>query len=105
MKGTTFIVREHLDRHAGEYIAELRRNGGIINAEIISSEARNILKNFDVNLLESTDGHIFCSLEWEKGLLKRVGYVKRRANTKLKVPVNKFEVLKAHFNFDVQFIA
>lgn len=33
-----------------------------------------------------------------------MGYVKRRANTKSKVPVEKFEALKAQFNFDIEVI-
>ena len=38
-------------------------------------------------------------------MLEQKGYVKRRAKMKSKVPVEKFEVLKAQFNFDVQVIA
>ena len=48
-----------------------------------------IVKNFNANLLESNGGHIFCNHEWVKGLLSRMGYVKRRMNTKLKITVEQ----------------
>jgi hypothetical protein len=104
-RGRPLLLGEELDGHVREYIAELRRNGGIINAEIVSSAATGIVKNVDANLLESNGGHISCTHEWAKGLLKRMGYVKRRANTKSKISVEKFEALKAQFNFDIQVIA
>ena len=33
-----------------------------------------------------------------------MGYVRRQANTKSKVPVERFEALKAQFNFDIEVI-
>ena len=94
------MLGEELDRYTREYIAELRRNGGIINTEIVSSAAMGIVKKFDANLLES-NGNILCNREWAKGLLNRIAYVKRRANTKSKIAVERFEVLKAQFIFDI----
>ena len=69
-RGRPLLLGEQLDRYTREYIAELRRNGGIINAQIVSSAALGIVKNFDANLLQSNGGHISCSQEWAKGLLK-----------------------------------
>ena len=39
---------------------------------------------------------------WAKSLLYRMGFVKRRGNTKVKVPVEHFEALKSQFLFDIQ---
>ena len=39
---------------------------------------------------------------WAKSLLYRIGFVKRRGNTKAKVPVEHFEALKSQFLFDIQ---
>ena len=70
LRGRLLSLGEQLDRYTREYIAELRRNDGIINAQIVSSAALGIVKNFYANLLESNGGHISCSQEWAKGLLK-----------------------------------
>lgn len=69
------LLGEELDRYTREYIAELRRNGGIINTENVSSAAMGIVKKFDAYLLGSDGGHISCNREWAKGLLNRMGYV------------------------------
>ena len=37
-----------------------------------------------------------------KSLLYRLGFVKRRGNTKAKVPVEHFEVFKSHILFDIK---
>jgi hypothetical protein len=71
---------------------ELRRNGGIVNADIVSSAAIGIIKKHDSNLLQCNGGHIVCNREWAKNFLRRLGYVKRRANTKSKVTVEHFEM-------------
>ena len=47
-------------------------------------------------------GHIVCGKHWAKHLLKRMGYVKRRASTKAKVSVSDFEECKSQFLFDIQ---
>ena len=91
-KGRPLILGEDLDRYTREYIAQLRKNGAVINTDIVSAAAIGIVKNFDANLLQVNGGHISCSREWAKGLLTRMGYVKRRANTKSKVTVEVITV-------------
>ncbi len=68
---------------------------------IVSAAAVGMAKNHDANLLEVNGGHI----SWAKGLLRRMGYVKRRANTKSKVLVEEFEALKTQFVFDIDVIS
>ncbi len=80
-------------------------HGGLINTDIVSAAAVGIVKNHDANLLGVNGGHISCGREWSKGLPRRMGYVKRRANTKSKVSVEEFEVLKTQFVFDIDVIS
>ena len=61
---------------------ELRRKGGVVNADIVSSAAIGIIKKYDSNLLRCNGGHIVCNQDWARNFLKRLGCVKRRANTK-----------------------
>ncbi len=79
--------------------------GRVTNTDIVSAAAVGIVSNNDANLLEVNGGHISCGREWAKGLLKRMGYVKRRANTKSKDSVEEFEALKTQFVFDIDVIS
>ena len=47
-------------------------------------------------------GHIFLMRDWARSLLHRMGFVKRKANTKAKVLVEDFEKLKTQFLFDTE---
>jgi hypothetical protein len=91
-QGRPMLIGEELDSYTRDYIRELRRNGGIVNADIVSSAAIGIFKKHDSNLLQCNGGHIVCNQEWAKNFLRRLGYVKRRANTKSKVTVEHFEM-------------
>ena len=49
-------------------------------------------------------GHISLTKTWAQSILKRMGYVKRRASTKAKVTVANFDAQKALFLHDVKSI-
>ena len=53
--------------------------------------------NKDANLLYSNGGGIKWSDEWAKSLLNRMGYVERKACSKVKVDVEHFKRLKKEF--------
>jgi len=53
--------------------------------------------NSDANLLVENGGHIDLTKHWAKNLLTRMNFVKRRANTKMKVSVEHFYELKKLF--------
>ena len=59
-QGRPLLLGEELDRYTREYISELRRKGGIVNSDIVSSAAIGIVKKYDSNLLEINGGHISC---------------------------------------------
>ena len=63
-----------------------------------------LIKSYDSNLLQCNGGHIVCGKHWAKKFLHRMGYVKRRANTTVKVSVLEFERYKAQFIFDINAI-
>ena len=66
----------------------------MINTAIVIAAAEGIVKSCDSNLLKSNGGHIECKKHWALSFLQRIGYVKRRANTKSKVSVAAFEEYK-----------
>lgn len=86
------------------YIKCLRENGAVINTAIVMAVSEGIVKSHDSNLLKVNGGHIACNKNWAKSLLSSLGYVKRRASTKMKVLPPDFEACKSQFVLDVQSI-
>ena len=54
------------------------------------------------SLLHEYGGPIQLSKEWAKSVLRRMGYTKRRPNSKSKVLVDDFTRLKMQFLLDVK---
>ncbi len=104
-RGRPLMLGEELDKQVQKYVAELRQNGCPINTAILMATAEGIVKSRDSNLLQCNGGHININKHWAKNFLTRIGYVKRRANTKSKVDVASFESYKAQFLFDIKTIA
>ena len=100
-KGRPLLLGNELDRRVREYVTALRESGAVVNTAIVIAAAWGIVKSYDSNLLKCNGGHIECNKHWVLGFLERLGYVKRRANTKAKVSVVDFEEYKAQFVFDI----
>ena len=60
------------------------------------------IKNFDSNLLLENGGHISLTKAWAKYLLHRLGFVKRRSNTKANVSPSDFSQLQEQFSYDAR---
>ena len=103
-RGRPFLLGEELDRQVQAYIKRLRENGAVINTAIVMAVAEGIVMGHDSNLLKANGGHIACNKNWAKSVLSRLGYVKRRASTKMKVLPQDFEAYKSQFVFDIQSI-
>ena len=101
-KGRPYLLGEELDKQVRAYLTSLRDHGAVVNTAIAISCAEGIVKNKDSNLLASNGGHIVLSKYWGKNLLKRMGFVKRRASTKAKVTIENFEEVKAQFLLDIK---
>ena len=90
-----------LDSKVQQYIRSLRAAGTPINARIAIAAAEGIVKATDRTMLYENGGHILLSGSWAYSLLKRMGYVQRKASTKSKVSLSKMEfevVKKAYLN-------
>ena len=80
-----------------EYVKELRKFGVVINAHVVIALGMGLVINKDANLLVENGSHISLDKHWLKYLLARMGFVKRRGNTKSKVLVEQFDELKELF--------
>ena len=96
-RGRPLLIGEELDEQVRDYIKELRREGVVINCDVAIAVGTGIVMNNGANLLIANGGHIDLTKHWAKYLLSRMGFVKRRANTKAKVTVEHFDELKKLF--------
>ena len=96
-RGRPLLIGEELDEQVRDYIKELRREGVVINCDVAIAVGAGIVMISDANLLIANGGHIDLTKHWAKHLLSRMGFVKRRANTKAKVIVEHFDELKKLF--------
>ena len=103
-RGRPLLLEEELEMQVRAYLTTLRENGAVVNTAIAIACAEGIVRNKDSNLLAPNGGHIALTKHWGRHLLRRMGYVKRRASTKAKVTIQNFEELKAQFLLDVKVI-
>ena len=104
-RGCPFLLGEDLDRQVQAYLTYLRSTGSPVNTAITLGVAEGIVKNEDSNLLATNGGHIVLTKYWAKGLLTRMGFVKRRSTTTAKVNVSNFDEVRWQFLVDVKTIA
>ena len=93
-RGRPLLIGEELDDQVKEYVRELRREGVVINSDVVIAVGTGIVMNNDANLLFANGGYIDLTKHWAKYLLSHMGFVKRRANTKAKITVEHFDELK-----------
>ena len=53
-------------------------------------------------MLAVNGGHILITKDWAKNMLKRIGFIKRRASTNAKVSVEDFKEKKEQFLLDIK---
>ncbi len=100
-RGRILLLVEELDKQIRAYLASMRECGAVVNTAIAIACAEGIARSKDSNLLATNGGHIPLTRYWGKNLLRRMGYVKRRASTKAKVTVANFKELKKQFLLNI----
>ena len=81
-RGRKRMLGEQLDTKVQSYIKALRSAGTPIGTSVLMAAATGILTCYDRTLLVEHGGHISISKTWAMSLLKRMGFVKRKATTK-----------------------
>ena len=61
------------------------------------ASATAIVRRADRNLISENGGPLSITFNWVKSLLYRMGFVKRRGSTAMKMIVNNFESIKEQF--------
>ena len=101
-KGRPLMLGSTLDKQVQAYLITTREAGGVVNSEVAIAAAMGIVRKQDSNLLAQNGGHIALTRDWARSLLGRMGYVKRKANTKAKIAVTDFNELKSQFLIDIR---
>ena len=83
-------------------IKAVRLHGACINSDVVIGIGKGLMLNTNRTLLAEYGGPIKLTKDWAKSVLKRMGFSKRRANSKFKVPVANFIQLKTQFLLDVK---
>ena len=73
------------------YLRDLGKAGGGVNKELVTANARGIIRKKDSRLLAENGGPVALIKDWAHYLLVCMGYVKRKANNKVKVVAENFE--------------
>ena len=103
--GRPLLLGDEMDQQVKAYLVHLRAMGAPVNLAIVMGCAEGIVRNVDSNLLACNGGHILITKFWAQSLLSRMGFVKRRCNTKAKWPlrlVQNFDEIKAQFLLDIK---
>ena len=104
-RGRPLLLGSELDARVECFLKALRANGAVINTAIVMATADGIIWNHDSSLLAKNGGHIAITKHWASSIMTRMKFVKRRGNSKAKITVDNFDVLKKHFISDVQAIS
>ena len=106
-QGRPFLLPDELDHKVQVYLKDLRKRGLPINSAVVVAAAEGILMNKNATLVSKNgEGGIKVKLtdDWAKLLLKRMGCVKRKACSKAKVDVERYEQLKDEFLLEIKVI-
>ena len=101
-RGRPLMIGEELNQQVQDYISYLRTRGAIINTHVVIGVGTGVVMGKDANLLASNGGGILLTKDWARNVLRRMGMVKRRANTKAKPMVKEFDEIKKLFLLDIE---
>ena len=100
-KGRPLTLGEELDKQVREYLLDTRRCGGIVNTTVTIATGTGIMMSQNPSMLVG-DAKVELTKDWDKYLLSRMGFVKRKATTKAKVDVKEFEEIKKLHLLDIK---
>ena len=86
------------------YLIKLREVGGVVNSAIARGSTRGIIRMSNPKLLAGNGGHIVLTKKWNKYLLKRMDFVKRKASSNAKGNVHDFVEVKTNYLADIKVI-
>jgi len=99
-RGRPPLLGEKLDMYLRRYIIAMRSRGTPVGSSIVVGVARGILLRHSKPTLE--DIKLNLTQGWAKQVLRRMGFTKRRANSKAKITPQNFEEIKRLFLIEIK---
>lgn len=99
--GRPLTLDDETDMEIQQYLLALREAGGAVNCAIVTASATGIIRRKNSSLLACNGGPVVLTKDWSRYLLERMQFVKRKANTKAKIPVADFARLKYNYLSDI----
>jgi hypothetical protein len=96
-KGGRPLLLANWDEIVMQFIKALRKNGGIVNRNIVIAAAHGIIAAKDPSLLPENGGHLVLKRSWAYSILKRLNFVKRKGTKAAKKIPMDFEAVKETF--------
>jgi len=89
------MLGNELDARVQCFLKALRANGAFINAAIVMATAEGIVRHYESNLLVKNGGSIAIIKFWASSMMTQMNFMKRHGNSKAKVTVTNFNVLRS----------
>ena len=103
-QGRPPLLGYKLDQLLQEQIVSMRKRGTPISSHMVIGVARGLLLKHNRSFLNDFGGPITSTKDWAICVMRRMGYTKRRANSKSKVLPQDFKDIKEQYLFDVKSI-
>ena len=101
--GRKSLLGEKTDKALQDYLALVRRAGGVVNSSVVIAAAEGIVSRDNCIHLGKYGGHVYLDKKWAWYQMKRMGYSKRKSTKAArKIPMN-FEVIKSGLLRKIQY--
>ena len=81
-QGRPLLLGVTIDTAVQEYILKVRERGCVVNTAVVIAAVQPIAMVMDKNMISEKGGLDIISVPWEKSLLKRMDFTKRKGSSK-----------------------
>ena len=96
------LLGKKCDDMLKELIISMRSRGAPVGTSVVIGVGRGIMLKHSKPMLLEFGGAVSLSKEWAKSVLRRMGFTKRRANSKSKLLLENFMAIKEQFLRDIK---
>ena len=104
-RGRPPLIGEKADEYLRKLIVAMRERGAPIGTSVVVGIGRGVVLKIDKTMLQEFGGTVKLNKEWAKSVLRRMGFTKRKANSKSKVIPDDFIILKEQFLSDIKTVS
>jgi hypothetical protein len=101
-RGRPPLLGKKCDDMLKELIVSMRSRGVPVGTSVVIGVGKGIMLKNSKYLLSEFGGTISLNKEWAKSVLRRMGYTKRRANSKSKMLLENFMAIKEQYLLDIK---